>query len=415
MLRADVHTMTLRQAIAIAVRQNPDLALARLDEEKARQAVHVARDPFLPTIGAGSGLAYSSGFPMSIEGSAPSIVKAQASQYLFNRPQSLAIAQAKEDARGVSIVASGKRDEVVYRVATLFLDAERAARIGVLARRDQESQEKVLGVVKTQVAEGRALPVAEKSAAYQVARARQIADALETDQAAAETALALALGFSAEDRIRPSEEQRPAPPVPANEQEAVRTAVDSSKEMRRIESLIASKQIEIRGVRAERLPRVDLIAQYSLLGKFNNYEDFFRKFQRNNGQLGVSFQIPLAIGPGISARASQSQADLSRLRIELTNTRNRLASDIQQSFREVKKAQSAAEVARLDLELAREQLSVTLAQMQEGRAGMRQVEEARMIESQKWIVFYDAQYVVEKAQWNVVRLTGNSAAVLDRP
>src|SRR5690242_18061029 len=121
--RAEVHTMTLRQAVEIAVRQNPDIALARLDEEKARQGVRVARDPFTPRITVGSGLAYSNGFPMSIEGSAPSIVQAHASQFIFNRQQSLAVAQAKEDARGASLAVTSKRDEVAYRVASLYLDA----------------------------------------------------------------------------------------------------------------------------------------------------------------------------------------------------------------------------------------------------------------------------------------------------
>ena len=52
----------------------------------------------------------------------------------------------------------------------------------------------------------------------------------------------------------------------------------------------------------------------------------------------------------------------------------------------------AAEVARLDLDVAREQLSVNLAQMQEGRLSLRQVEESRIVENAKWIAFYEAQY-----------------------
>jgi hypothetical protein len=60
----------------------------------------------------------------------------------------------------------------------------------------------------------------------------------------------------------------------------------------------------------------------------------------------------------------------------------------------------------LDLEVARVQLSVDLAQLQEGRVTLRGVEQARIVETQKWIGFYDAQYAAEKAQWNVLRLTG---------
>src|SRR5215831_5206914 len=129
-LRAEVRPMTLRQAVEAALKQSPDIALARLDEEKARQGVRLARDPFLPRVNVGSGLAYSNGFPMSIEGSAPSVVQARASQYIFNRPQSLMVAQARESVRGAALTVAGKRDEVVYRVAALYLDAERAARIG---------------------------------------------------------------------------------------------------------------------------------------------------------------------------------------------------------------------------------------------------------------------------------------------
>jgi len=59
-------------------------------------------------------------------------------------------------------------------------------------------------------------------------------------------------------------------------------------------------------------------------------------------------------------------------------------------------------------------LSVYLAQMQEGRAGLRQVEEARVLENDKWIAFYDAQYAVEKAKWNVLRLTGDLVAAMEK-
>ncbi|MDQ1471182.1 MAG: outer membrane protein, partial [Bryobacterales bacterium] len=58
------------------------------------------------------------------------------------------------------------------------------------------------------------------------------------------------------------------------------------------------------------------------------------------------------------------------------------------------------------------QLSVLLAQMNEGRAGLRQVEEARFNEDEKWIAFYDAQFSSEKARLNVLKHTGELTAAL---
>ena len=411
--RAEVRPLTLRQTVVLAVQQNPDVALARLDEEIARLAVRLAKDPFTPRVTLGSGLAYTYGFPMSVEGSAPTIVQARASSFLFNRQQSYVVAQAKEDVRGAGLGVAGKREEVAYRTASLYLDAERAARAGALARKDAESLAKVLDTVRAQVAEGRALPLAEKQAAYNVARAKQIAEGLEADEAAAGTALAIAIGLSADDRVQPVEEQRPAPPVAALDEPAMQAAIERNPELRRLQSQIAARGLEARGEKAARLPRVDLIAQYGLFAKFNNYADYFQQFQRNNGQIGASIQVPLFTGSRVNAEVSQTEAETAKLRVQLTRTRNQLSADLQGAARDVKKAQTAAEVARLDLDLAREQLSVNLAQMQEGRLGMRQVEEARIAENAKWIAFYDAQYAVEKARWNALRLTGELVGAIE--
>jgi outer membrane protein TolC len=412
--RAEVRSLTLRQAIELAVRQNPDVALVRLDEQKARAAIRSARDPFLPRVTAGSGLAYTSGFPMSIEGSAPSVMQAVAQQFVFNRPQSLEVARAKENARGAAIAIVSKRDEVAYRAAALYLDAERAARVGALARTAIERQQAVLDSIRAQVAEGRSLPIAQKQAELALARNRQAAESVDDEQATAETDLALALGFPAEDRVRAVAQDRPAPPLPASGEQAAEAALASNSELRRLESQIAAKQLELRGASAARLPRADLVAQYAVLAKFNNYTEYFSHFQRNNGEIGVSFQVPLFV-PGVGAATAQGQADLSRLKIELANMRNRIVSDLADSLRAARRAQTATDVTRLDLEVAREQTSVNLAQFQEGRQTMRQVDEARLAENDRWIAFYDAQYALEKARWNVLRVNGgllDSAAKL---
>jgi outer membrane protein len=411
-LRAEVHTLTLRQAVDRALQQNPEIAMARLDEVKALAAVRVQKDPFTPRVYFGSGLAYTNGFPMSIDGAAPSVVQGRATQYLFNRQQSYVVAQTKEEARGAGIAATAKQDDIAFRTSSLYLDAERAGRASEMARQEVQSLEKVLATVQSRVEEGRELAIEAKRAALNLARARQVADALVADRETAQTALAMVLGYSADDRVQPAAEERPAPTMPASEDAAVESALGSSKELRRLESQLAAKGLEGRAAKAARLPRVDLVAQYGLFATFNHYQDYFLKYQRNNGELGVSVQVPLLPGPGVRAAAAQSDADAAKLRIQMDDTRNRIAADTRQAYRDIRKAEAAREVARLDLDLAREQLSVNLAQMQEGRILLRMVEEARIAESDKWVAFYDAQYAVERAQWNLARQTGDLLAVL---
>jgi outer membrane protein len=411
-LSGEVRTLTLREAVELALKQNPDVVLARLEEHKAEQGVRLAKAPFVPRIVVGSGLAYSNGFPMSVEGATPSIVQATAISYIFNRPQSYLVAAAKESRRGSAIDAAARQEEVAYRTAELFLEAARAGKIGEVSRREVEALGGVLDSVRARVGEGRELPIEVRRAELNLARARYRVQVVEDHVRAAQTSLALAVGLEPNDQVRPAAAERPAAPEPESAEAAVKEALDSSKEVRSLESRLLAKGYDARSQRAGRWPRVDLVAQYGLLARFNNYDEFFRKFQRNNGQIGMSFQWPLFNGSAIDAAASQAEAEAAQLRVQVRNARARIAADTRGACDGLEQAKSAQEVARLDLEVAREQVSILLAQMQEGRAGLRQVEEARSAETDKWIGFYDAAAGLEKARLNLLRLTGGLLAAL---
>lgn len=411
---AEVRTLTLRQAVELALKQNPDILIARLDEQKAAESVREARDPFTPKLVAGSGLAYTSGFPMSIEGSAPSIVQARAIQSLYNRPLSFQVAAARENARGASIDTAARRDEVVHRIATMHIAAERAGRIADLVKQQVASYEKIADAVRARVEEGRELPVEARASELRVALSNQRVRALEAERNHAESALAVALGLPPEDTVRAVENESTATELPATEAGAVEEALANSKEVKRLESAIQAKQLQAQGARSSRWPQVDLVAQYALMARFNNYEEFFRRFQRHNGQLGVSFQIPIFTGTASKSQAAQADIEMAKLRIQMNAARDRIALDTRKAWQDLRVAESARDVARLDLDVTRERLGVVLAQFEEGRAALRQVEEMRSAEMEKWLAFYDAQHAVERARLEVLRVTGTIMAALQR-
>ena len=409
---AEVRTLTLREAVQLALDQSPDMLLARLDEHKAEEAVRLARDPFIPKVVVGSGLAYSNGFPMSIEGATPSIMQARAIADVFNRPQSFRVAAAKESRRGAAFDSAGRQEEAVYRTAELFLEARKAAQMAEAARGEVKSLETVWESVKARVAEGRELPIEARKAELSLARARYRAQALESSVSMSETALAGTLGFEAGEQVRPAQGDNLLPPPPPSADAAAESALKNSKELRALESKLLAKGYDIRAERAAKWPRLDLVAQYGLLAKFNNYQDFFSKFQRHNGQLGISFQFPVFSGPGPAAAASQAEAEAAQIRVQIRNARRRIETDTRNAYSGVAQADSARDIARLDLEIAREQVSILLAQSQEGRASLRQLEEARTGETGKWVAFYEAAATVEKARLNLLRQTGDLVAAL---
>lgn len=411
-LEAGVHTLTMRQAIELALQQNADLVLARLEERKAEQDIQIARAPFMPTLAVGSGLAWSSGFPMSIEGATPSVLQARAIADVFNRPQSYRVAAARESRRSAALDAQAKQEQVALRTAEAFLRAERSARMLEMAQRQVEILAKVAELTRLRVSEGRELPIEAKRAELNLARARYRALILDHQRRDAERELALALGLESGDEIRLVVEERPAAALPPDAEAAVQQALAHSRELRALESKLLAKSLEVRAERAARLPRLELVAQYGLLARFNNYEDFFRKFERHNGQLGVSFQIPLFAGAVVEARAARAETEAAELRVRMRSLRERLAAEARRLHQAAAEAASAREVARLDLEVAREQVSILLAQMGEGRAALAQVEEARFLETEKWIALYEADYALELARISLLAHTGGLLAAL---
>ena len=89
---AETKTLTLRQALDLALAQNPDIVLARLDQQKSRAQVALSQDLFRPKMSAGTGAAYTSGYPTSIDGNPPAIVQGRLGMAIFNRPQSYLVA-----------------------------------------------------------------------------------------------------------------------------------------------------------------------------------------------------------------------------------------------------------------------------------------------------------------------------------
>jgi outer membrane protein len=411
-LTAEIRTLTLREALETAVKQNPDVIIARLDEMKAQEAVRVARDPFSPRVIVGSGLAYTAGFPMSVEGSAPAVFQGRVIQSLYNKPKSYEVAAARENARGATIDSAARREDVAHRTALLYLEAQRAARGAETARQLVATSEKLVGTTTARVSEGRELPLESRRATLRLAQARQRLGDLEAARDQTEASLAVVLGFGPDDRVRPGSDEQTLPEVPSNENASVDAALANNKEVQRLESAMQVRGLEARAARASWLPQVDLIAQYALLAKYNNYEQYFNAFQRHNGQLGASIAVPIFAGRGAGARATQADLEVRRLTTQVNALRDRITLDTRRAFHDLRRAESARDLAKLDLEVTREQLTVMLVQSEEGRASVRQVEELRAAETEKWLVYYDSLHAVERAQVDLLSQTGTLLATI---
>jgi outer membrane protein TolC len=410
---AEVYNLTLQQTIDLAWKQNPDVALARLDQQKAQQGIQVALDPFRPKVYGGSGLAYTYGYPNTIEGNAPSLFQMRTDMALYNRSSSYALSSAREQARGASFATQAKADDIAYQAADLYLTAASLEQEIEALNNQIPSLKKVSDSMQAAVENGAELPLEQKRAQVNLAMAQQRLDAARLDADYYEMTLAIMLGYAANDRVKPVTANPPVLTTPTSESEAADLALKNNKELRQLQSSLLAKQLDLKSIKAQRLPKFDLVAQYALFTK-QNYDQFFaaNKFQRNNAQIGASITIPLLTGSATRAYADQAQTDLQKLGLQVDQIRSRILSNTQRDYQQSAKAEQIRNLARMQLDLAREQLNVLLAQFNEGRVPMSRVEQARAEESDRWIALYDSEAQVTRAKLAILRETGTLLAAV---
>jgi len=402
---AEVHSLTLVQALEIAARQSPEVTLARLDAQRAEQGVKIALDPFRPKAYAWSGLAYTYGYPNSIDGNAPSLMQVRTDMAIYNRPKSYQVAAARETARGSEFASQAKAEDVAYQAADLFLLATQTRHQDETIAGQLPALQKVVDSMSAAVSEGSELPLELKRARVNMAISETRLSSLRLDRDYYEMMLAVVLGYPTTDRVKPIDSDLSLTPMPPSEEEAAEIALRNNREIRQMQSNLLAKELDVRSFKAARLPQIDLVAQYALFAKYN-YVNYFQKFQHNNFQIGASIAFPLLIGPASSGLALQSYTDMQKIRIQLDQVRNRILSDTRRSYEQWQKAQKMRDLSHMQLDLAREEVSVLLAQNSEGRVPIARVEQARLEEGDRWIDFYNAEAQVARAKFAILRQTG---------
>ncbi len=413
LLPAQTRPITLREAVQLALRSNPDLLLARIEHEKAEASTEVARAAFSPYAAVGSGLGWTSGIPQSIEGATPAVVQATARKSLYNRTLNARVREAEALAEAARHSAAAREDEAAFRAASAWLDLDRAVRAVDLANQQVRNFQRIERTQQARVEAGRAIPLELSRARLDLARAERQLELRRSEAGVAEAALRSLLGLASGRTLAPAQDDSLPPlTLPESAEAGAARAQASSAELRSLESRVAASGLAVRAEKGANAPRLDLVAQYSLLAKFNNYEEFFNRFQRHNGQIGMALSVPVFTGKATSSRVARASLAEREAQLQLAARQAGIELETYRLFHHAEQARSAQKLARLELAFARESLSVTLAQFEEGRAAVDAVERARVEEAAAWERYYDAKHALERAQLDLLRRTGDLAAAL---
>jgi outer membrane protein TolC len=182
------------------------------------------------------------------------------------------------------------------------------------------------------------------------------------------------------------------------QQPAVVSAVESAK----------AKELRAKGEHKVNLPSIDFAAQYALLSRFNNYDEFFLRFERNNLSIGAVIRFPI-FNPAQNSRAQAADAEALRAKKEAEAVKGQVASDALKLQRTVEQLAASRDVAKLEYELASADARAVLTRVSAGQATLRDQENTKLAEQQKYSAYLDAQFEFERAQMQLMRQTGQLA------
>jgi outer membrane protein len=403
-------TLTLKDAIEMALRNNGQLAAARLAADVAQRQTSVSRSAFRPDLFTGSGAAYTNGFPSSVGGAAPSVFNLNYVQTLFNPTLKGQVRAAEDETRAQRVAVDGERDAVIVQVASDYLELGEVNRSLDLLQQEMQSAQKVLEVTEERVQAGLELPIDNTRAELTRAQIQERLVSLDGRQDVLEQDLRTETGLPDDQPIVLADTKLP-PETDLTVPQLLSLAEQHSPELRQAEIESQARLANLKAQRGGYWPTVDLVGQYMVLSKINNYDQFFRSFQRNNLNIGVQVQIPI-FRSRTSAAVALADSQYQEAELQLGNRKHALEIQVRQEARQNREQDAALEVARLELKLAQENLDMVQAQFNQAHATLAAVEQARLNESEKWMNFLNVNFQGQEAQLQLMRTTGRLALLL---
>lgn len=402
--------LTLKGAVELALRNSRSLAVAKLQQGLAEHSALISKAEFLPNIYAGSGVAYSHGIPEGPGGHAPSIFNVSYTQQLFNAPLKGQARELQEHINARVFDVEKARDSVIVTTASAYFELAKVRHSLDLLAKERQSAKRILDVTSERLAEGLELPIESTKAQLSAARIEQRIIDLEGKEDDLQATLRDMTGLPADRTIEVSPDEDLPASAAITPENIVGQALANNVFMKQAESERRAREFRLKGERGGRYPTIEAVGIYSVLSRFNNYDVYYNRFQRNNFNLGVQIQVPI-FSVRTKGAIALASTDLKVAEMNVEQTRSALSSDIRKQSRRTRALDSAREVARLELQLAQQGLGNLQAQFQEGRVSLRDLEKARLDESDRWLDFLNANFDRQQAQLELLRTSGQLAQI----
>jgi outer membrane protein TolC len=390
-------------AVDLALRNSTQVRISAADVRHAEAAVMESVDAYKPSFSVGSSLGYSYGFPVG----QPSIYSVSANSLAFSFTQPSYIRAARAALLAAQLQLKDTRQQVILDTALDYIELTRVNQ--QMTALDQET-----GFVQRLVEIETDRVDAGLDSKVELTQARLIGAQIAlrrlhlVDQAdIVRLRLAHLTGLSPGDIV--SEPQT----IPTTPESPAPAQIEDNSNVKAAYASAKSKLYTAVGdARQNNRPIFAFGGEYNRYAKFNNYNEYYLRFQHNNFNVGIQITMPLfdatrkAKAKGASAEAAQASAQADQLR-------DQTGEQVLQLQKNVAELTAQETVAELQNELAQDQLDTITTQLHLGSGTPGGVaplpkdeEAARIRERGNFVDMLETRFQLTQARLSLLRAMG---------
>jgi outer membrane protein TolC len=348
-------------AIDLALRNSTPVRIGAAQVQHAEAGVRLSVDAYMPSFVVGSSLGYSYGFPVG----QPSVYSVSASSVAFSFSQPDYIRSARASLLAAQLQLKDTRQQVIMDTALDYIqlttvDEEITAldqQTGFVLRLVEIETDRVNAGLDSKVE----LTKARLTGAQVALRRLHLVDQADLLR----VRLAHLTGLSPADIVTEPQTIPNAPEI-SREGSTASQVMDDNNGVKAAYASARSKLFTSFGdARQNNRPTFAFGGEYNRYAKFNNYEEYYLRFQHNNFNVGIQITLPV-FDATRTAKAKDSSAQAVQATAEADQMRDQVGEQILQLQKSVAELTAQEQVAELQNELAQDQLDTITTQLHLG-------------------------------------------------
>jgi len=400
--------VSLPTVVDLAVRNSASVRVSVADVQRAEAALAQSRDAYLPNFTFGSAVGYTYGFPVG----QPSVynVGSQSLLYSFSQPDYIRAARAALNSAQLGLKDSEEQVALDTALAYIQLDSDNRQLAALAQERDYA--ERLATIERDRLlagVDGRMEVTKAELTAAQVDEKRLH---LEDDASQLQQKLAHLTGLPASSFVTDSK-SIPASPNFSSDDSIEDSVMATNSGIQAAYANAKSKRLISFGDEKQNYrPQFAFGAEYNRYAEFNNYQEYYLRFQHNNFDIGVQITFPI-FDASRRAKARESAADARRAGAEADQTKFQTSEQVYSLRHSIKELAVQSRIAELRSQLAQEQLETIQAQLQNGSGSPnappvspKDEQQALIQERERYVDALDAAFSMIRVELTLMRSLG---------